>query len=184
MTMLPIKTAAAVIAVAVAGGAALATATTAQAATGPADDSVRAVGVHAAAEETPINARGSITFRTERYHLSDRAVVSTSPTTIRIVDDSATTQQGKKASLYIQFGYSLDPNNPTVLRVDSGVAIRGYDFATGTYDKDQSINLGPGSLSIDSPLWSEATHAWGHLNSPTERGIDLDVHGVHFGPPS
>jgi hypothetical protein len=61
MTMLPTKTAAAVIAVALAGGAALATATTAQAATGPADDSVRAVGVHAAAEETPINARGSIT---------------------------------------------------------------------------------------------------------------------------
>jgi hypothetical protein len=184
MTMFPTKTAAAVIAVALAGGAALATATAAQAGTGPADHSVRAAGVHATAEETPINARGSITFRSERYHLSDRAVVSTSPSTIRVVDDSATTQQGKKTSLKIQFGYSLDPDKPTVLRVDSGVAIRGYDFATGTYDKDQAIQLGPGALSIDSPHWSEATHAWGHLNSPTERGIDIDVHGVHFGSPS
>jgi hypothetical protein len=64
------------------------------------------------------------------------------------------------------------------------VAIRGYDFATGNYDKDQAIQLGSGALSIDSPLWSEATHAWGHLNSGTERGIDIDVHGVHFGSPS
>jgi hypothetical protein len=61
------------------------------------------------------------------------------------------------------------------------VAIRGYDFATGTYDKGQAIQLGPGALSIDSTHLSEATHAWGHLNSPTERGIDIDIHGVHFG---
>jgi len=183
MTMLPTKIAAALIAVVVGGGA-LATAAAAQADTPVADDSIRGADARATAEDTPSTARGTIAFRTERYNLSDRAVVSTSPTTIRIVDDSATTQQGKKTSLYIQFGYALDPSNPTVLRVNSGVAIRGYDFATGTYDKDQAIQLGPGALSIDSPHWSEATHAWGHLNSETERGIDIDVHGVHFGSPS
>lgn len=127
---------------------------------------------------------GSITFRSERYGLSDRAVVTTTPTTIRIADDSATTQQGKKTSLYVQLGYSLDASKPNVIRVSSGVAVRGYDFATGTYDESQAIQIGPGTLSIDSPNWSEATHAWGHLNSPNERGIDLDVHGVHFANPS
>ena len=155
---------AALLALLVAGGVALTSATTAH-----------------ADEQKSNGAAGSITFRTERYQLSDRAVVSTSPTTIRIVDDSATTKQGTKTSLYVQFGYSLDPDKPTVLRVNSGVAIRGYDFATGTYDHHQRIELGPGALSIDSPNWSEATHTWGHLNAPNERGIDLDVHGVHFG---
>jgi hypothetical protein len=29
-----------------------------------------------------------------------------------------------------------------------------------------------------------ASSAWGHLNAPYERGIDLDVHGVHFWNPS
>ena len=61
------------------------------------------------------------------------------------------------------------------------MAVRGYDFATRTYRADQAIEIGEGALSIDSPLWSDATHAWGHLNSQTERGIDIDVHGVHFG---
>jgi hypothetical protein len=182
--MLPTAIPAALIAVAVAGGGVLTTATAAHADAGVHDDRVGAAGVRASAEETPPTAGGSITFRSERYKLSDRAVVSTSPTTIRIVDDSATNQQGTKASLYVQFGYTLDANKPTVLRVNSGVAIRGYDFATGTYDKRQAIQLGQGALSIDSPNWSDATHAWGHLNSQAERGIDLDVHGVHFGYPS
>jgi hypothetical protein len=107
-----------------------------------------------------------------------------SPATIRIADDSAMTKDGRKTSLYIQLGYSLDPDRPTVLRVHSGVAIRGYDFADGSYDEDQAIKLGQSMLSIDSPDWSNATHAWGHLNAPYERGIDLDVHGVHFWNPS
>jgi len=97
------------------------------------------------------------------------------------VDDSAATKEGKRTSLYIQFGYTLDADK---LRVSSGVAIRGYDFATGTYDRDQAIQLGQSALSIDSSDRSEATHTWGHLNSSTERGIDLEVHGVHFGHPS
>jgi hypothetical protein len=184
MTMSPTKIAAALIAVAVGGGAALATATAAQADTTLADSGIRAADVRATAEETPDRARGTIAFRTERYNLSDRAVVSTTPTTIRILDDSATSQSGTKTSLYIQLGYTLDASKPTIIRVNSGAAIRGYDFATGNYDKDQAIQLGSGALSIDSPLWSEATHAWGHLNSGTERGIDIDVHGVHFGSPS
>jgi hypothetical protein len=71
-----------------------------------------------------------------------------------------------------------------VLRVNSRVAIRGYNFADGTYDKGQAIELGQNTLRLDSPNRSDATHAWGHLNSPTERGIDLDVHGVHLGNPS
>ena len=180
--MLHTKITAALLALAAAAGGAMTIATAAHADTGAQGDAVRAAGVPATDEETP-RASGSVTFRSERYSLSDRAVVSTSPTTIRIVDDSAVNKEGKKTSLYVQFGYALDPSKPTVLRVMSGVAIRGYDFATGTYPKDQVIQLGPGALSIDSAKWHEATHAWGHLNSPTERGIDLDVHGVHFGSP-
>jgi hypothetical protein len=183
MTMNPIKITAALLAVAIGGGAALATASAAQAYPA-ADDSIRASSVRAVADEAAPRADGSITFRSERYHLSDRAIISTSPTTIRIADDSAISQSGGKTSLYIQLGYTFDASKPSVIRVNSGVAIRGYDFATGNYDKDQAIQLGPGTLSIDSPHWSEATHAWGHLGSSTERGIDLDVHGVHFGWPA
>jgi hypothetical protein len=169
--MLSTKITAALIAVA-AVGAAFAMPMAAQAST------------PAASDEVTERARGTVAFRTERYQLSERAIVSTTPTTIRIVDDSARTQSGTKAGLYIQFGYAHDPRNPTVLRVNSGVAVRGYDFATGTYPADQAIEFGSGALSIDSPLWSDATHMWGHLNSQTERGIDIDVHGVHFGSPS
>ena len=84
----------------------------------------------------------------------------------------------------MQLGYTLDASKPTVLRVNSGVAIRGYDFARGTYDTSQVVQLGQSALSIDSPDWSQATHAWGHVNSPNERGIDLDIHDLHFGQPS
>jgi hypothetical protein len=148
------------------------------------DDRSGTAAVRATADdpEAP-RADGSITFRTERYHLSDRAVVTTTPTTIRIVDDSARTQQGEKTSLYVQFGYTFDADKRNVIRVNSGVAIRGYDFADGTYDKSQAIQLGQSTLSIDSSNWSQATHAWGHLNSPIERGIDLDIHGLHFWQP-
>lgn len=180
--MNPIKITAALLAVVIGGGAALATASAAQAYPA-ADDSIRASSVSAAQDEGP-RADGSITFRSERYKLSDRAVVSTSPTTIRIADDSAISQSGGKTSLYIQLGYTFDASKPNVLRVSSGVAIRGYNFSTGHYDKDQMIQLGPGTLSLDSPHWSEATHTWGHLGSNTERGIDIDVHGVHFGWPA
>jgi hypothetical protein len=181
MTMLRFTITAGLIALAAAGGA-MAIAPAAQADTGVDDNGVRA-GVRAAADETP-GASGSITFRSERYQLSDRAVVSTSPTTIRILDDSAITKEGTRTSLYIQLGYTLDPSKPSALRVNSGVAIRGYNFADGTYDKGQAIELGQSTLSLDSPNRSDATHVWGHLNSPSERGIDLDVHGVHFGDPS
>jgi hypothetical protein len=170
------QTSAALAAIALLGAAGLTSAATARA-----DDGRVAA---ASAEDTRELPRGSVTFRTERYQLSDRAVVTTSPTTIRIVDDSARTKDGHRTSLYVQFGYALDAGNPTLLRVTSGVAIRGYDFATGTYDESQAIEIGPGALSLDSPIWSEATHAWGHLNSNVERGIDLDVHGLHFGQPS
>lgn len=166
--MFPTKITAALIAIA-AVGAAFAMPVAAQADT-PATDA-----------EVTERARGTVAFRTERYQLSNRAVVSTTPTTIRIVDDSATTQSGTMTGLFIQLGYAHDPRNPTVLRINSGVAVRGYDFATRTYPADQAIEIGEGALSIDSPLWSDATHAWGHLNSQTERGIDIDVHGVHFG---
>ena len=182
MTMLRFKIAPVLVAVAAVGGV-MAIAPAAQADTGAHENAVRVAGVGSAADETP-RADGSITFRSQRYHLSDRAVVSTSPTTIRIVDDSAMTKEGEKTSLYVQFGYKLDPDKPTVLRVNSGTAIRGYNFADGTYDKSQVIQLGQSSLSIDSPDPSNATHTWGHLASPTERGIDLDIHGVHFGDPS
>ena len=163
--MLPTKIKAALFGIA-AVGAAFAMPMAAQADT-PATDT-----------EITERARGTVVFRTERYQLSNRAVVSTTPTTIRIVDDSATTQSGTKAGLFIQLGYAHDPRNPTVLRINSGVAVRGYDFATGTYRADQAIQVGQGALSLDSPLWSDATHAWGHLGSQTERGIDIDVHGV------
>jgi hypothetical protein len=182
MTMLRFTITAGLIALAAAGGT-MAIAPAAQADTGVDDNGVRAAGVRAAADETP-RAGGSITFRSERYQLSDRAVVSTSPTTIRILDDSAITKDGTRTSLYIQLGYTLDPSKPSALRVNSGVAIRGYNFADGTYDKGQAIELGQSTLSLDPPNRSDATHVWGHLNSPTERGIDLDVHGVHFGNPS
>lgn len=152
--------------------------------TGLDDTQIRPAGVHAVAEDDQVRARGSVTFRSERYTLSDRAVVSTTPTTIRIYDDAATSQGGEKTSLFVQLGYTLDAIKPTVLRVNSGVAIRGYDFAHGTYDTSQVVRLGQSALSIDSPDWSQATHAWGHVNSPNERGIDLDIHGLHFGQPS
>ena len=180
MITLPTKITATLIAIAAAGGA-LTTAAVAQADAAVRDDRPRAASV---ADETPDRARGSITFRGERYTLSDRAVVSTSPTTIRIVDDSATSLQGTRTGVYVQFGYTLDASKPTIIRVTSGIAIRGYDFANGTYSGDQAVHLGLSALSIDSPHWSEATHTWGHLNSTTERGIELDVHGVHFGSPS
>jgi hypothetical protein len=182
MTMNPIKITAALLAVAIGGGAALATASAAQAYPA-ADDSIRASSVSAAGDEAP-RADGYVTFRSERYKLSDRAIVSTSPTTIRILDDSARTENGGTTSLYVQLGYKHDPMKPEVIRVSSGIAIRGYDFASGTYDESQAIKLGPGTLSIDSPHWSEATHVWGNLGAQNERGIFLDVHGVHFGSPS
>jgi hypothetical protein len=181
--MLRSKLASILIPIAVAGGV-VAIAPAAQADTGASDNNVSAASVRATEDEAPQGADGSIVFRSERYKLSDRAVVSMSPTTIRIVDDSATSTVGKRTSLYIQFGYALDPNNPTMLRVTSGIAIRGYNFADGSYDRNQAIQIGQSVLSIDSRDWSEATHAWGHLNSPHERGIDLDVHGLHFGSPS
>jgi hypothetical protein len=161
-------------------GSLMAMAPAAPAATGVDDNRIQGASVRATAEDDQVRARGTITFRSERYNLSERAVVSTTPTTIRIFDDSATTKQGGKTSLYVRLGYTLDANT-TVLRVNGGEAIRGYDFARGTYDPAQFMPLGQGALSIDSPDWSGATHAWGHLNSPQERGIDLDVHGVHFG---
>jgi hypothetical protein len=141
LTMLRLTITSGLIALAAAGGV-IAIAPAAQADTGVADNGVRGASVRATADEAP-RARGSIAFRSERYQLSDRAVVSTTPTTIRIRDDSATTKEGARTSLYIQLGYTLDP-----------------------------------------PNWSDATHVWGHLNSPTERGIDLDVHGVHLGNPT
>jgi hypothetical protein len=182
LTMLRLTITSGLIALAAAGGV-MAIAPAAQADTGVADNGVRGASVRATADEAP-RARGSITFRSERYQLSDRAVVSTTPTTIRILDDSATTKDGARTSLYIQLGYTLDPSKPSLLRVNSGVAIRGYDFADGSYDKGQAIELGQSTLSLDSPNWPDATHVWGHLNSPTERGIDLDVHGVHLGNPT
>jgi hypothetical protein len=182
LTMLRLTITSGLIALAAAGGV-IAIAPAAQADTGVADNGVRGASVRATADEAP-RARGSIAFRSERYQLSDRAVVSTTPTTIRIRDDSATTKEGARTSLYIQLGYTLDPSKPSLLRVNSGVAIRGYNFADGSYDKGQAIELGQSTLSLDSPNWSDATHVWGHLNSPTERGIDLDVHGVHLGNPT
>jgi hypothetical protein len=179
MTMKAIKITAALLVVTIGGGAALASASAAHAYPA-ADDSIRASSVSAAEDESP-RADGYVTFRSERYKLSDRAVVSTSPTTIRIFDDSARTLNGNKTSLYVQLGYTLDPTKPEVIRVSSGIAVRGYDFASGSYDESQAIRTGPGTLSIDSPRWSEATHVWGHLGAQNERGIDLDVHGVHFG---
>jgi len=168
-----------IAAVLAAGGGAVAPASDARADAGLDDRGAR----HVAADEAPGKAWGSITFRSERYALSDRAVVTTSPTTIRIADDAAMSRQGQTTSLYVQLGYTFDASKPATLRISSGVAIRGYDLATGTYDDGQVTAIGPGALSLDSPRWSEATHAWGHLNSATERGIDLDVHGVHFPTP-
>ena len=180
MTTFTTKITAIAAAIAVAAGGALA-ATAAQA-----DAAVRDAGAVAAsvASETPDTARGSITFRGQRYMLSERAVVTTTPTTIRIVDDSARTLQGATTSFYVQFGYTLDASKPNVLRINSGVVARGYDFATGAYPADQAVQVGQSALSIDSMHLSEAVHAWGHLNSPTERGVEIDVHGLHFGFPS
>jgi hypothetical protein len=165
----------------------LAAATTAALAAAPAalaeadvdSDRFRGGAVRATVEGDQAGARGTITFRSERYSLSDRVVVSTTPTTIRIYDDAAVTQEGTKERFFVQLGYSLDASNPTVLRIHSGVAIRGYDH--GLYDRDQAIQLGQSTMIVDSPDWSQATHAWGHLNAHNERGIDLDVHGLHFG---
>ena len=93
--MLPTKITAALMGVA-AVGAAFAMPMAAQADTPAADT------------EITERARGTVVFRTERYQLSNRAVVSTTPTTIRIVDDSATTLSGTKAGLFIQLGYAHD----------------------------------------------------------------------------
>jgi hypothetical protein len=165
---------------AVACGAALAIAAPALAAEEASASSAGSASVRASADDAQPRPWGYVTFRSERYGLSDRAIVSTSPTTIRIADDSAATKNGGRTSLYVQLGYSLDPMKPDTIRISSGIAIRGYDFGSGTYDKSQAIQLGNGTLSLDSGNWSEATHAWGHLNSPNERGVDLDVHGIHL----
>jgi hypothetical protein len=160
--------------VAAGGGAALATAGDARADT---------AGMQVAANETLDTASGYVTFRSERYRLSDQAVVSTSSTTIRITDPAAINQQGTQtASLYVVLGYARDPLQPTILRVNSGVAVRGYDFATGTYDPAQAIQIGPGSLAaVESSNPVDPDRVVGHLGSRTERGIDLDVIGLHFG---
>lgn len=160
-------------------GGALAVAPAALADAAVDSDRFQGGAVRATVDGDEAGARGTITFRSERYSLSDRAVVSTTPTTIRIYDDAAVTQEGTKESFFVQLGYSLDASNPTVLRIHSGVAIRGYDH--GLYDRDQAIQLGQSTMIVDSPDWSQATHAWGHLNAHNERGIDLDVHGLHFG---
>jgi hypothetical protein len=144
----------------------------------------RSGGVRAAQEDTPLRARGSVVFRTERYILSDRATVTTSPTTIRIVDDAARNESGHATSLYIQFGYETDPGRPNALTVMSGVAIRGYDFATGQFDPSQRVSVSKSGLYLDAAYNQGATHAWGRLNSATERGVDLDIHGLQLAFPS
>ena len=142
------------------------------------------VGVRAANDETPLRARGSVVFRTERYVLSDRATVTTSRTTIRIVDDAAMNEKGHRTGLYIQFGYETDPSRPKALTVVSGVAIRGYDFATGNFDPSQRVAVTKSGLYLDAGYDQGATHAWGRLNSGTERGVDLDIHGLQLAFPS
>src|SRR5919106_100563 len=127
MTMNPIKITAALLAVAIGGGAALATASAAQAYPA-ADDSIRASSVRAVADEAAPRADGSITFRSERYHLSDRAIISTSPTTIRIADDSAISQSGGKTSLYIQLRDTLDARQPSGLRLNNGAGNPGHQL--------------------------------------------------------
>jgi hypothetical protein len=181
MTTRNTKIGAIAVALAVAAGGALVTATTAKA-----EAAVRDAGAVAAAvaDETPAGARGSITFRGERYVLSSSAVVTTSPSAIRIADDAAVTAQGARTSIYVHLGYAADAAKPNVLRISSGIAVRGYDFASGAYDASQAVQIGQSTLSIDSAYLSEATHAWGHLNSPTERGVEIDVHGIHPGSPS
>lgn len=179
MTAFTTKITAVAAAIAVAAGGTLALSAA------KADAAVRDAGAGiAATAEASRTADGTITFRGERYQLSERAVVSTTPTTIRIADDAARTKGGATTSFYAQLGYSFDASKPSVIRVSSGTVIRGYDFATGAYAPDQAVRLGESALSLDSPHWSQATHMWGHLNSTTERGVELDIHGVHFGFPS
>jgi len=180
MTTLSKRIPAALIAIAVAGGAALATATAAYADAGVQDDSVRAASVRATDEEAPTGARGSITFRASATSsASARSFRRPRPRSA-----SWTTRRRPRKARGRACTSSSATRSTRTIRVSSCVAIRGYNFATGTYDRDQAIQLGQSALSIDSSDRSEATHTWGHLNSSTERGIDLDVHGVHFGHPS